>query len=417
MNRLIMLITIAVRNIRRNLRRTALCIVAVGIAVFFTIIAHSMIRGMTENVDNVVRTFDTGDVAVVSADYEANQEFMPVQYPVSNGMSEDDLTALVKKAPDVKYVFPRIMTLAALENTTEKNGFLWGFRIADETAAHSFNLTKKTDGLIEGRWPSADGNECAIGKTFADKTGLHIGDTVLLGTMSAHFSDRIWEPVITGIFNFDYLKYDDGAIIVQYDRLAKLLGMDGTVQQLFIYGKNPNKSPALTKEVTALIGKGNVVHEWRDNYFAALIRQAMMIHAIIYLVFLGVASFLIVNTIIMIINERIKEIGMMGSLGMTRPEITGVFFFEASFLSVLGSLAGCIVGGIVTFTLSFFPLDFNAAFGGGFKEMPVSGTLVFTLHWDILLQSFILGIVVASICILFPSIKSAFIDPVEALRR
>jgi len=389
----------------------------VGIAVFFTIVMHSMIRGMTDNIDNVVRTFDTGDTAVVSDDYDANEEFMPVQYPVSGGMSEDELTALVKKAPGVKYVFPRIMTYAVLENSNVKNAFLWGVKIADETAVRSFNLTKKTDGLIEGRWPSADKNECAVGKTFARKTGLDIGGTVLLDTMSAHFSDRVWEPVITGIFDFDYLKYDEGAIIVQYDRLAKLLGMDGTVQQLFIYGENPGQSAALTREVKALIGDGNVVHEWKDNYFVAVMRQKSPIYVVVYLVFLGVASFLIVNTLIMIISERIKEIGMMGSLGMTKPEITGVFFFEASFLSVLGSLAGCIAGGITCFVLSFFPLDFNAAFGGGFKEFPVSGTLVFSLDWGILLQSFILGVAIASICTLLPSIKSAFIDPVEALRR
>jgi len=417
MDRIIMLITIAIRNIRRNLRRTALCIVAVGIAVFFTIVMHSMGHGMTENIDDVVRTFDTGDAAVVSEDYDANEEFMPVQYPVSDGMSEAELTALVKKAPGVKYVFPRIMAYAVLEDSNVKNAFLWGIRIAGEMAARPFNLTKKTDGLIEGRWPSATANECAVGKTFAQKAGLGIGDSVLLDTMSAHFSDRIWEPVITGIFDFDYLKYDEGAIIVQYDRLSKLLGMDGTVQQLFIYGENPSQSAAITREVSALVGDSDDVHEWKDNYFVAVMRQTSMIYLIIYLVFLGVASFLIVNTLIMIISERIKEIGMMGSLGMTRPEITGVFFFEASFLSVLGSLAGCIVGGVTCFTLSFFPLDFNAAFGGGFKEFPVSGTLVFSLDWVILLQSFILGVAIASICTLLPSIKSAFIDPVEALRR
>jgi putative ABC transport system permease protein len=119
----------------------------------------------------------------------------------------------------------------------------------------------------------------------------------------------------------------------------------------------------------------------------------------------------------MIIHERIKEIGMMGSLGMTRREIVEVFFFEAVFLSIAGAIAGCVAGGITCLILSFFPFDINAMNGGGFKEMPMSGTLRLAFDWGIILQGFILGVVVSAVCTLFPSLKSAFVEPVEALRR
>jgi putative ABC transport system permease protein len=119
----------------------------------------------------------------------------------------------------------------------------------------------------------------------------------------------------------------------------------------------------------------------------------------------------------MIIHERIKEIGMMGSLGMTRREIVQVFFCEVVFLGVLGSLAGCIVGGITTWVFSFFPLDFNTMMGGGFKEFPMAGTMVMSFDPAILLQGFLFGVVITSVCTLIPSLKSAFVEPVEALRR
>jgi putative ABC transport system permease protein len=143
----------------------------------------------------------------------------------------------------------------------------------------------------------------------------------------------------------------------------------------------------------------------------------MAIFYVIELVFLIVASFLIVNTVVMIIHERIKEIGMMGSLGMTRAEIVRVFFFESVFLSVFGSLAGVVLGGIVTFVGSLFPLDFNAMMGGGFTAYPISGTLFLEFGPGILATGFFFGVIIASICTLFPSLKSAFVEPVEALRR
>jgi ABC-type antimicrobial peptide transport system permease subunit len=118
----------------------------------------------------------------------------------------------------------------------------------------------------------------------------------------------------------------------------------------------------------------------------------------------------------MIIHERIKEIGMMGSLGMTRSEIIRVFFFEGVFLSILGSLAGCAVGGLATLIFSFFPLDLNTFTGGGMKEMPMSGTMTLVFDPLILVQGFVFGVLITSICTLFPSLKSAFVEPVEALR-
>jgi putative ABC transport system permease protein len=130
-----------------------------------------------------------------------------------------------------------------------------------------------------------------------------------------------------------------------------------------------------------------------------------------------VASFLIINTVLMVIHERIKEIGMMGALGMTRREIVSVFFFEAIFLSVFGALAGCLVGGIVTAIGSRFPIDMKLFTGGGMKEMPVSGTIFLVFSPMVIAGGFIFGVSVSACCTLLPSLKSAFIEPVEALRR
>ena len=417
------LATIAYRNIWRNMRRTVFCISAVAIAVFFTIFMQAMMAGMIGNIEEVVRVFDTGHVSVVSARYEAEKEYLPVQFPISDGAGKGDgipvaeLKSRVLGLAGVKAALPRIMTLATLQDITIKHALLWGIRIGEELALNNFNLTDRTNGLVEGRFPEPDSNECAIGVRMAEKAGLKVGGRLPLKTVSAQFSDKMWSPVITGVFKFDYLKYDEDAVIVDFNRLQRLLVLGEGTQQLFIYADAPSQSWAIAGEVRTLLGEENLVRDWRDNYFVTIMQQSMMIYMVVYLVFLIVASFLIVNTVVMIIHERIKEIGMMGSLGMTRAEIVRVFFFEAVFLSVLGSLAGCLIGGISTFALSFFPIDFNAMTGGGFKEFPMAGTIILAFDPVILLQGFIFGVAISSICTLIPSLKSAFVEPVEALRR
>jgi putative ABC transport system permease protein len=412
-----MLIKIAYRNIWRNKRRTFFCIAAVGIAVFFIVLYSSMIDGMTRNINEVVQIYDFGHVKVVSSQYEAENEYMPVQYPIADGKNWKELASSIKKIPGVRAVFPRISSLATLQESTTKHAVLWGLSIKDEMEANHFNLTDRNDGLLEGRWPAPGTNECAIGRVFAHKSGLSVGDRIPLKTVSAQFSDKIWNPVITGIFNFDYIKYDEQYIIADIERLQRLLVLGEGTQSLVIFANNEKESGVIAAEAKKILGQGNVVTEWQDNFWVAMMKMVTPIYTLIFLVFLIVASFLIINTVVMIIHERIKEIGMMGCLGMTRGEIVKVFFFESLFLAMFGAFAGVIIGGVIAGIGSMYPLRFGDMYGNTFSEMPLGNAIFLGINPFIIIRAWLLGVVVASLFTLIPSLKSAFVEPVEALRR
>lgn len=411
------LIKIAYRNIWRNIRRTIFCISAVGLAVFFIVFYQAFVDGMVRSINDIVQIFETGHVRVVSSLYEAENEYMPVQYPVADGANTDELVNQIKALPEVRAVFPRISSFATLQETTVKHAVLWGLKIDEEMAANNFNITDRNNGLMEGRYPAPGTNECAVGYAFAQKTGLKIGDRIPLKTVSAQFSDKLWSPAITGIFNFDYGKVDKETIIVDFERLQRLLVLQGGTQQLIVFAHNEEQSPIVAAKMETILGADNEVKQWLDNYFVAFLKMSEPLFIVIYMVFLIVASFLIINTVMMIIHERIKEIGMMGSLGMTRREIVQVFFFESLFLSALGALAGVILGGITTGILQFIPMRWSAMTGSTFNEFPMGNTIFLQFSAIGLVRSWFLGVGVASIFTLFPSLKSAFVEPVEALRR
>ncbi|MFP3089043.1 ABC transporter permease [Treponema sp. TIM-1] len=412
------LITIAFRNIFRNLRRTMFCVAAVGIAVFFVVFYSSLIEGMLKSMHEVVQVFELGHVRAVSAQYEAESEYSPVQYPVAEGQSLAAVTERIRAIPGVRAVFPRISAYATLQESLVKHATLWGMNMGEETAVNHFNLTNRNDGLVEGRWPERGSNECAIGLRLAEKAGLRIGDRIPLKTVSAQFSDKMWAPVVSGIFRFDYAKADGETIIVDFGRLQRLLVLDDASQQIIVYGDSPEQSGRIAAEMEKILGPEDVVTEWRDQYWIVMMNMYEPMYFLIYLVFLIVACLLIVNTITMIIHERIKEIGMMGSLGMTRGEIVRVFFFESLFLAIAGATAGVILGGVFTGVGQFFPLRWTALAGEStFAEMPAANAIFFAFSFVNLLKSWLMGVLVASLFTLFPSLKSAFVEPVEALRR
>ena len=412
-----MLITIAFRNIWRNMRRTIFCFSAVGIAVFFIVIYSSLIDGMTNSINEIVQIFELGHIRVVSSQYEAESEYLPVQYPVADGRSWHELAADIKRIPGVKEVLPRITTMATLQDSTVKHAVLWGIDIEKEIATNNFNLATRSDGLIEGRWPSSGANECAIGYVFARKAGLSVGDRLTFKTISAQYSEKFLSPVITGIYDFEYIKFDEQFIIIDIERLQRLLVLEEGTQSLIIYIDDERRSASIAASVQNLLGRDSVVSEWNDDYWVAMMKMVVPIYTIVFLIFLIVASFLIINTVVMIIHERIKEIGMMGSLGMTRGEIVRVFFFESLFLAAFGALAGVIVGGLIAGIGQHFPIRMGDLYGNIFSEMPMGTTIFFNFSFGKLLMAWVMGVVIASLFTLIPSLKSAFVEPVEALRR
>lgn len=417
------LMTVAWRNVWRNKRRTALCVVAVAIAVFFNIFMTSWVDGMFDSIAQIVRVFNSGDVSVTSARYQEDKEYYPVQYPISDSTDGETILDAARAIPGVKAALPRVSAYATLFDSTVKHAILWGLDIKAETAEHWFNITERSDGIVEGRFPDSGANECAIGVTFAKKAGLRLGDRVPLKTVSAEFSDKYWSPVITGIFKFDYRPVDEAYIVVPIDRLSRVLGMDGGIQQLALFLENRQDSSPVRDQLVAALANlpgssgDDSVLEWKDDYWVAMWSSMTVLFAIIFLVFQVVASFLIINTMLMVIHERIKEIGMMGALGMTRREIVTVFFLEAVVLSVIGAFTGCLVGGVSAWLGSMYPIDINSFMGGGMKDIPIAGTLYLSFSVKAIVNGFLFGVIVSSVCTLFPSLKSAFIQPVEALRR
>lgn len=410
-------IIIAWRNIWRNKRRTALCIFAVSIAVFFNIFMNSWIDGMNKSIEDVVRTFETGHVTAESVLFEREKEYFPVQYPLLDGADSGALEAKAETIPGVKVVVSRITAYASLFDSTIKHALVWGIDVKRELAVNDFNLTDHSDGIVTGRYPEPGKNECIIGTSFAKKSGLGIGDSITMKLVSAQFSDKYWSPVITGIYEFDYSKFDRETIIVPIDRLQKILSLGTGTQQLLVYADDERDTGRIRAELSAMLGGDTIVREWTDNYWVAMLRSMNWMYIVIFAVFQIVASFLIVNTMLMVIHERIKEIGMMGALGMSRREIVLVFFLESVLLSVLGAAAGAFIGALGTWIGSLYPIDFASFTGGGMKDLPVSGTLMLGFSWLSVFQGFLFGVMVSAACTLIPSMKSAFVEPVEALRR
>jgi len=507
MKNFMVLSNIAFRNIFRNFRRSLFSIVAIGVAVFFIVIAISYINGMIGSMTKVIQTYETGQISVFTKEYEENKNYLPLQYPLEyNDGGIDKAVKEIENISGVKKVFLRIMTSASLTNSLVKHALLWGIDYENERKINNFNITNNGDGLIIGKHFTKNengkyNNECIIGiglarklqivkeileieefndmiskldgdkKTFFESCYklnnnlyyLSIGNiiqtkiakkgdfkeinknkkimienekvyalqnklldiyinyfnpVVQLKIISSQYSEKFINPKIVGIFDFDFEQYNTNMIIMPFEKVQKLATLTDKTQNLIVYTEKNINPTQIAQKIRAIFNNDEniVVKEWFKESRVSLFNQMKAVYTFIYAFFIIIASFLIINTIVMIINERIKEIGMMGSLGMTKLEIVLLFFLEAFFLSLLGSFFGAIFSGFITFALSFYPIKFLSLTGGG-MDMPISNTIFIDFSIFYLIQGFFIGVIVSGCCTIIPSFRSVKVEPVEALRR
>ena len=413
------LLTIAYRNIYRNRRRTALCISAIAITVFFIVVFAALMDGLIGNFRRMVIAYETGHVLLTSKQYEKKSLFMPLQYPLDlPGKDTPTLIREIERLPGVLRAFPRIKVRVSLLESTVKNALLWGIDLEEELKYTVFNLKTGNAGgcLVAGRYPAAGANECAIGFGLAARMGVGLGDRVRLRLVSSEFSSKFYSPVVTGIVDFNFGQMDRNLIIIPFARAQRLATLTDRTQALYVYLDNEADAERLASVLGGMYAgyEELSIKPFTRHPYITLMKSGEVSMTIIYLVFMVVASFLIINTIIMVIHERIKEIGLMAALGMTRREIVEVFFLESLILSGLGSVIGCLASGLATFLVSRVPFDIGSYMG---EMMAVNNTLFVTFSPAIIGQGLLYGLAISGVCTIFPSLRSAFIEPVEAIRR
>jgi putative ABC transport system permease protein len=131
-----------------------------------------------------------------------------------------------------------------------------------------------------------------------------------------------------------------------------------------------------------------------------------------------IATLGIVNTMLMAVMERTREIGMLAAMGMRKMEVMLVFIFEGAIIGIFGSLAACVIGGLggwwleakgfslaflgeeISEMVSFFPMEV-------YKGDLTAGVLIFTL---------VFGTAISILASFYPAYKAVKLDPIKALR-
>ena len=333
--------------------------------------------------------------------------------PISN---YDSLENIVRGVKDVTGVSPFIYTKVMINNENYVDGIV--LRGVDSRTLK--NVSDIESRLKYGSFDLSDRGlpGIVIGSILADNLRVHTGDEVtvfstanLTPTPMGYIPEYKKFKVI-GIFDAGMYEYDASLAYTSLESAQELVGLKKAVTGIEVRVNNIYKAPRIAKLIEKRLGFPYRTNNWiqmNKSLFAALKLEKIMMFIVLTLIVI-VASFNIIGTLILIVSQKTRDIGILKSMGASNKQIMKIFILQGLTIGLLGTSMGVLFGFIISFLL------------GKYIHIPLPGDVYFISTLPVNMQpgDFVIvgfaAILISFIATLYPAMKASRLDPVRAIR-
>jgi ABC-type lipoprotein release transport system permease subunit len=398
--------TLAWRNLWRNHRRTLIMLSAITVGVWAMIFMTSLMRGMVDDMLlNGVRNLP-GEVQIHHPLYRDDPS-------INNSINPPDKKLLqALQIPEVKAWTNRVRVPAVISSERDSRGVtLLGVEPISE-AQLSFDL----DSISEGRFlKDSNDNGLIIGAKLAERLETRLGKRVVIMSQDPdnNIADRGFR--IVGIYKAKLASLEEIYVYAGLKTVQTLLKLDNKVSEIAITGEDYRHVDSWYTQIKNAAGEDLQTLAWyeTDTYLGSML--AMMdgfVLVWIIVIFLAL-SFGLVNTLVMAVFERTREIGLMQALGMRPSLILYQILIESFLLLVIGLLLGNVFA-ISSIILLQDGIDISVV-AEGMEMMGSSSILYPALKLSDILLANVIVITLGLLTSVLPAWHAASLDPVEAL--
>ena len=329
----------------------------------------------------------------------------------------------VRKIEGVEAVAPFVLTtVTALRDTYSQSADMYGVALDPEGPA----VTEMESQIQEGAHdlgPTASGlPPVLMGSRLAARMQTFIGDTLTLIAFENLTVDPMGMPSpsirlyeVTGTFTTGMYDYDIKNIYVPIEAAQEQLGIlqGDRVGGLGVRVFDPNEAGRVSDSIQVALGYPEFVStSWSVTYsalFSALELEKLAMYLILTLIVV-VAAFNIVSTLVMVVVDRTREIGILKSMGMTDRMILRVFMIQGLSIGAIGTTAGAILGLVAAWVLDTFEIIKIPAEVYFVENLPVS------IHAADIGMIVGVSFLIALLATIYPALQASRLQPVRAIR-
>jgi len=402
---MIYLIKMAFRDLGRNRRRSFFSSLALGLGLMVLLTMAAFVNGeMNGAMDSTIR-LQSGHLQVRAQSYDEVKTSLKWEDLVEN---PDQIVAQITSLAPVKVATPRLFA-SGIASAGDQSTGVRVFGIDPLSPANA----PYRDGLLSGEFLTSDDREgLLIGQPLADKLGLKAGDPLNLSvnTSNGDVAQQIF--TVRGVYSTQTNGFDSTTVFMPLAKAQAITQTENHASTIFVLLKDK----AETEAVAAALQTSNYkVLPWTKMneliiQFEDLANSYMVIF---YLIVLGVTATVIVNTLIMAVFERTREIGILSALGMKGRNILLMFLIESSLLAVGGVIMGLILGSLLVAYFTHFGFYIGQM---GISGMMIGNTIYAKLAVQDTVKLTVLAFIITLLAGLYPAFLAARLEPVQALR-
>jgi lipoprotein-releasing system permease protein len=330
----------------------------------------------------------------------------------------------VKRQPGVAAVEPFVHTQAVIRATHHKyfeGAYVEGIPAAGRGVPDVTTIRQHAS-AGDFTFLASDGQRrgAVLGDKLAERLNVLPGvDSIQLVTISNEIDPVTGYPVprqevfeVTGLFETGMYEYDDHYVYIALPAAQELAQLGKSVTGLEIRTPSRDVAGTVGQRLADTLGLPYVVQDWQkqnSSLFNALQLEKLGMSVILLLIVL-VAAFNIISTLIMVVTDKTREIGILRAMGMPARSIRRVFFAQGLVIGMVGTLSGLIIGLIASELI------------GQKKLIPLNPSVYFIDHLPVAIEPFdvtlivVASLVVAALATIYPARQAARLYPVEAIR-
>jgi len=327
----------------------------------------------------------------------------------------EGLAEKIRAIPGVESVAPVVYSTVLITGLGESSGALVKGIDFDRERQGAAWLQK----LEAGRIPEGGGPRegLLLGREIALRIGAQVGDAVTVVTASSTLSPLGLLPKtkrfqVTGIFNTGLYEFDNSTALVSIGVAQRLFGLEGRASYIQVKLRDIFAAPAVGETIKAALPPVVYITTWMElnkSLFSALKLEKNIMFLTITLIVI-VAALNIIATLILMVMEKTRDIGILMAMGATPRSINRIFFYQGALIGVIGTALGVLLGLgwcalANAFELIKIPVDIYQISHVPFRLRPLDLALIVGVT-----------LAISFVSTLFPARRAAKVDPVVALK-
>lgn len=397
-----LILKMAWKNSFIRLSRTLLVIIMIAVSMSMMLGIQGIYDGMVNNMVDKNKRSDSGDISIFAKDYRVNRD---LSYRVKNAQ---EIKAEIQKMDGVEAVALRLRADGLL-STARKSSFalVVGIDLNEEERFGKFSEFLK-EGSVDLQKQGA-----IIGIELAKTLKVRVGSKVIFSTQDGSGEINSIALYIRAIVQTTNIALDNSAIFIDIGQLHKFLGTASTeATQIAIkskdeklYGELKAKYPNL--DVKSFLELQPMIKQMQD---LMVIFNSVTFFIVMSVVFVGIFGVMYVS-----ILDRIREFGIMLSVGMHYKYIRLQILFEALFVGLIGYLSGAVLGAVILIYLKNQGIDLSS-FSDALEMWGYESTIHGTIKISYFTTTFAAIITASLFSILIPLRKIKKLNPIEVIK-